>query len=491
MYMRNVIWTVIALFGAALFASCGQEKSDVTGWKYNEPDWGGFEVKDYEGQETGPGLVLVEGGTFVMGRTQENVMYDHDAEPRRVTVSSFYMDETEVANVHYREYLYWLKRVFVDYPQVHRQALPDTLVWREELSYNEPYVDYYLRHPAYNQYPVVGVSWKQANEFCKWRTDRVNEMIMIREGYLKPNPNQVNEDHFDTEAYLAGQYKGKVGEKKEDLNPKSEDEGRRIQMEDGVLLPDYRLPTEAEWEYAALSLRGNQPDNGEERITDRRTYPWDGTSVRYSRHGRWQGDFLANFKRGRGDNMGIAGNLNDNADITASVGSYYPNDFGLYNMAGNVSEWVKDVYRPMSNSDVKDFNPHRGNEFKVQKRNSDGVPVKKDSLGEIPERMMKEEEMADRRNYDRADVRNYRDGDEQSTAEYKFGETSLLNNKARVYKGGSWRDRAYYLSPGTRRYMQQDQATADLGFRCAMDRVGSAGGNNEKAGNEFGKRMNR
>jgi len=187
-----------------VLSSCSKKESSLTtGWKYNDQKWGGFEKLPYQGQVTGPNLVLVEGGTFSMGTTDQDVTFDWNAVPRRVTVSSFYMDETEVANIDYREYLYWLDRVFGEsYPEVAIDALPDTLVWREELSYNEPFVETYLRHPSYDQYPVVGVSWVQANEYCKWRTNRVNEMILIEQGILNPNPEQKDEDNFDTESYL-------------------------------------------------------------------------------------------------------------------------------------------------------------------------------------------------------------------------------------------------------------------------------------------------
>lgn len=164
-------------FGLLALTSCDNERSNSTGWEYNDPDNGGFEKIDYFGQETGPGLVLVEGGTFSMGRVEQDVMYDWNNVPRRVSVSSFYMDQTEVRNVDYREYLYWLSRVYLDYPEVYQMALPDTLVWRNKLAFNEPYVELYLRHPAYQEYPVVGVSWTQADKYCQWRTDRVNEWI--------------------------------------------------------------------------------------------------------------------------------------------------------------------------------------------------------------------------------------------------------------------------------------------------------------------------
>lgn len=481
----------IALSGLLVFLlpSCSKEgSSSVTGWEYNDPDWGGFENLDYPGQETGPGLVLIEGGTFVMGQIEQDVMYDWEAVPRRVTVQSFYMDETEVANIHYREYLYWLKRVFgADYPEIVRRALPDTLVWREELAYNEPYVEYYFRHPAYDNYPVVGVDWLQANEFCKWRTDRVNELMLIEEGVLELNPNQVNEDNFNTEAYLARQYEGVVAKNLPDLDPNGSGE-RPVNFEDGILLPDYRLPTEAEWEYAALALVGNQPYGNEERITDRRIYPWDGTSLRYPKGGAWQGKMLANFKRGRGDYMGVAGNLNDNASITAPVDMFFPNDYGLYNMAGNVSEWTADVYRPLTFEDMDDLNSFRGNEFMQKKRDADGVLVEKDSMGRLVYEPVKEEDNVNRRNYKKSDNINFLDGDEASQSNYNYGVSTLVSDNARVYKGGSWKDRAYWLSPGTRRYLDQDVASSAIGFRCAMDRVGSPSGNETKGGNKFRKR---
>lgn len=480
----------LALMVVATLASSCSKKGDssVTGWKYNDSDWGGFEVTDYAGQVTGPGLALVEGGTFVMGQTEQDVMFLYNAVPRRITVSSFYIDQTEVANVHYLEYLYWINRVFgANYPEVYRNALPDTLVWREELSYNEPLVEYYLRHPAYNFYPVVGVSWLQAVEFCKWRTDRVNELMLIDKGILEINPNQVDSDNFNTEAYLLGQYEGMVKKNLPDLDPNGSGE-RPVRFEDGILLPAYRLPTEAEWEYAALGLIGNQPYGNEERYTDKRIYPWNGTSLRFPKAGGSQGEFLANFKRGSGDYMGLAGKLNDNASVTAPVDMFWPNDFGLYNMAGNVNEWVADAYRPMTSYDENDLNSFRGNVYMQKSLDPDGIPVEKDSLGRIVYEPVNDEDLVNRRNYKKSDVINYLDGDETSEVTYEYGKTSLISDKARVFKGGSWADMPFWLSPGTRRFLDQDLSAATIGFRCAMDRVGSPGGNDSKGGNKFKKR---
>jgi len=485
----------VLLLAGIILASCGRnDTSSTTGWQYNSQKWGGFEKVDYEGQPTGPNLVLIEGGTFTMGLTEQDVTYDWDNVPRRVTVASFYMDETEVSNIDYREYLYWIDRVFGEsYPEVYLEALPDTLVWREELSYNEPYVETYFRHPSYDNYPVVGVTWQQATNYCQWRTDRVNEMLLIEKGILNTNPEQKDEDNFNTDAYLVGQYQGDVRKNLKDLKTGGE---RPVRFEDGILLPSYRLPTEAEWEYAALGLQGNMASEQDERITDRRIYPWDGNTVRYQKRDKYQGEILANFKRGRGDYMGMAGNLNDQAPIPAEVRSFMPNDFGLYNMAGNVNEWVADLYRPLTSMTLRDvenhdLNPYRGGKFKQKVLDEDGNPIEKDSLGRLQYRYVEDDEVADRENYKRGQVYNYLDGDKRSSAYYDYGVHTLISDKARVYKGGSFADRAYWLSPGTRRFKNEDKASRTIGFRCAMTRTGSPGGNEMKSGNRFKVKKNK
>jgi len=152
-------------------------------------------------------------------------------------------------------------------------------------------------------------------------------------------------------------------------------------------------------------------------------------------------------------------------------------------MAGNVAEWVQDVYRPMSHLDVADFSPFRGNVFTKMKM-EDGRPA-----GMRYEELTADD-VANRTNYRRADNRDYRDGDQLSVIDrqqwnldydeaqaadinmYDYGRSSLINNTARVVKGGSWKDGAYFLSPGTRRFLDEEKATDYIGFRCAMDRVG-------------------
>ncbi len=298
-----------------------------------------------------------------------------------------------------------------------------------------------------------------------------------------------------------------------------------VQRTDGILLPKYRLPTEAEWEYAALGLTELRSYNV---YRGRKKYPWDGSYTRSSDR-RTRGDHLANFKQADGDYGGIAGWSDDNADITAEVKSYEPNDFGVYDMAGNVSEWVADVYRPIVDDEFNDFNYYRGNVYTKNAIGEDGKVkivtvdsivydtlangsiIARDLPGEILQVPVDEDETYLRTQFSTSDNRNFRDGDRRSTRYFEsFNEdvdnpdsgknmynapqhkverdedgnmdrrydesnnrTSLVNDEVRVYKGGSWRDRAYWLDPAQRRFLPQGMATDDIGFRCAMSRVGS------------------
>src|SRR5688572_26621405 len=509
MQVKNFL---ILLSSAVLLASCKSgglfkkkaEKSEATGWNYNDKNMGGYQVAKTKEQASGPGLVFVQGGTFTMGQTEEDVMGDWNNIPRRVTVPSFYIDRTEVANVHYREYIHWLSRIFdVEADENNKKildaALPDTLVWRSELSYNEPLVEYYFRHPGFNDYPVVGVSWRQAYDFCLWRGDRVNEGILLQKGYINKQSlqGQQQENNFTSKSYLLGLYQtapGKTATSKK--NPLKNSQGQprtTVSMEDGLLLPDYRLPMEAEWEYAAYGLINQNPrpstkegKRGEELQSNKQIYPWSHNvnGLRDTRRGSWQGAFLANFKRGAGDVAGTSGGLNDRAFQTAPVVSFYPNGFGVYNMAGNVSEWVQDVYRPLTLMDADDVAPFRGNKFRTIQKNENGE-AEIDSLGRVKMRDVTDEESKNRRNYQRGNVINFLDGDSLSQSSYGYGLTTLVSDKSRVYKGGSWNDRAYWLSPGARRFLEEDQAMSTLGFRCAMDRMGSPEGNKRKTGQYY------
>jgi gliding motility-associated lipoprotein GldJ len=473
-------------------SSCNKESSTATGWQYNNPKNGGFERVPFQGQITGPGLVFIEGGRFAMGRTEEDVMKDWDNYPRTVTVSSFYLDETEVTNQHWLDYLHWLGLVYIpaDLVTVVNAALPDTTVWRGKLTYNEPYVEGYLRHPSFRDFPVVGVSWTQAANYCAWRTDRVNEKLLTDRGLINMTNEPSAEGYFNTEAYLS--YPDYENNSDRRLEYIATGEPRNARMEDGILLPKYRLPTEAEWEFAALGLIGVTL---QERVLERRTYPWSGNAVRTDDR-KYMGQFVGNTRRARGDYMGVAGNLNDGFAYTSPVVSYWPNDYGLYNMAGNVAEWVMDIYRPLSLDDMGELDPFRGNVYETVQRLDDGTVEERDEMGRVPMVPVSDFKNDRRRNYRSANNVNYLDGDWSSTLEVdnwlnpastestramydKTGAPdtySMVADNARVYKGASWKDIEYWMSPGNRRFLDQEEATAYIGFRCAMTRFGSSNG---------------
>ena len=217
---------------------------------------------------------------------------------------------------------------------------PDTMVWSRDFqfSYNDPLLHGYFWMPGYADYPVVGVTWEQANAFCHWRTS-----------FLKD-----------------------VG---------------------GMMTNAYRLPTEAEWEYAARGGRKMA------------MYPW---GDKYARDA--EGCFLANFKPYRGsyyDDMGVS---------TMAVKQFYPNDFGLYDMAGNVAEWTASAYSAIANVSVHDMNP------------SYSYNARKD-------------------------------------------DPDILKRK--VVKGGSWKDVSYYLQCGVRTYEYQYESRSYIGFRCVRSYIGN------------------
>jgi gliding motility-associated lipoprotein GldK len=453
--MKKVLVLSAAL---AFLASCGSgDKGELVGVKGKK--W--YSEKPF-------GMALVSGGSFIMGKSDEDLANVQDAPTKTVTVRSFYMDETEITNSEYRQFVEWVKDStirtrlavkademgqkndskgsgkkggsigtysFADadpakmtaydkymydnyysvgtekdqyahrklnkkvelvkstskYPDEHYvevmdsmylkdsesfnglktidvsklkfkfnqvdlnkavkqkgrkdfykdapaiEIYPDTTVWIKDFaySYNEPMHNDYFWHQAYGEYPVVGVKWDQAKAFCAWRTMYKNSFVKKQRGR-----DQVN---------------------------------------------SFRLPTEAEWEYAA---RGGISGG---------TYPWGGP---YAKNDR--GCFLANFKPNRGDYAA------DGFLYTTESKSFTPNDYGLYNMAGNVSEWTDSSYNSASYEFVSTMNPN---------------------------------------NPDTA-------------------------NQRKVVRGGSWKDVAYYLQVATRDYEYKDSARSYIGFRTVQDYMG-------------------
>lgn len=407
------------LFSCFLFNNTNGigKNSRKTGIRYSEET---FLPKKHKERTPAPGLVLIPGGTFMMGGGEKDIEYTRDNRTRQVTVQSFYIDEVEVSNVDWHEFLtdiiggtesfyqflsdtipccdcYKPKREMqlgmsrglgaiesndptaIDLTRF-EELLPDLTVWCKDLAFNDPIAEQYFNHPAFYTYPVVGINWHQANAYCRWRTDAVNKSIL------------------------------------------EEDEG-------AILYPAYRLPTEAEWEYAARGLMESS------------IYAWEGKSLR-----NHKGMFRANFKHGRGDYSGWRGNGNRMSDrymITAPVSSFWPNDFGLYNMSGNVAEWTQDTYRILAYEDVEDINPYR-----------------RQGKTEIePDQWL--------------DDVNYKQKESLLFNPDPYNPDSDIFDNVKVVRGGSWKDIAYYLSPGARRKFHADSAGNYIGFRCAMIKTGS------------------
>jgi len=292
-------------------------------------------------------MVPVKAGTFWMGQADEDIAFSQSSLNKQITISEFYMDKYEVSNNKYRqfieavrlgEYTYSTPTTLKDAPTFDLNAvLPDTTVWNTSFTYHygDPLMEFYFDHPAFDNYPVVGVSWEQANMYCQWRTYHLN------------------------------------------ANDKADFD-----------YPAFRLPSEAEWEYAA---------KGGKEVAK---YPWGGPYLKNKR-----GCLMANFKPGRGNY------IDDGFAYTAPVDVFAPNGFGLYNMSGNVAEWVLDSYNAVSGSVTWDLDPR----------------------------------------YDDP------------------------NEKRKVVRGGSWKDIAHYLETSTRTYEFQDVKTAHIGFRTAMTYLGRSG----------------
>jgi gliding motility-associated lipoprotein GldK len=420
MEMKKIIQCISALAIVASMVSCGKKNSQITQMPKDGMLRGVAPANRYTMPKP-PGMVKIPMGTFHMGPSDEDINYSFTSRNKQISINGFWMDATEITNNEYRQFVNWVRdsiaatvagytkdgpdgekkvdwkkaetmwkdktimekidaivltpdnrirgRKEIDASKIEYQVetfnykeaaarenkgkprsqfiikyaekiYPDTLVWVRDFSYsyNEPMSKRYFSHVAFGNYPVVGVNWKQATAFCNWRSNFMNDFL---ESKKRPTESE------------------------------------------------YRLPTEAEWEYAA---RGGRSQS---------TYPWGSYYLRNRK-----GCILANFKPGRGNYP------EDGGFYTVRADAYWPNDFGLYCMSGNVAEWTSTVYYEGAYNYMHDMNP----DVRYNAKDSD------------PPRM-----------------------------------------KRKVIRGGSWKDIGYFLQVGTRAYEYQDTAKSYIGFRCVID----------------------
>lgn len=427
--MANKLLSVIAVAAIIFLSGCGKlGKGKSKGLPNNGQLMGVAPASRYSLPKP-PGMVYIPPGTFHMGPSDEDVNYAFTARNKQVSQSGFWMDATEITNNEYRQFTLWVRdslaamlmgspytkevdgvqhvdwakvktikwndkatiekidalivtpdnRIFgqkeldankivyhsevFDFKEAAKRenanvargkfivktdtrVYPDSLCWVRDFaySYNEPMAKQYYSHPAFGNYPVVGVSWKQATAFCEWRTHYLNSFL--------------------------------ISKKRNTESP-------------------FRLPTEAQWEYAARGGRSQAP------------YPWGAPYLRNKK-----GCLLANFKPGRGNYP------EDGGFYTVRADAYWPNDFGLYNMAGNVAEWTSSLYYEGGYNFQHDMNPD----------------IRYNAKDQDPPRM-----------------------------------------KRKVIRGGSWKDVGYFLQTSTRAYEYQDTTKAYIGFRCVIDLPPSMG----------------
>ena len=395
------------------------------------------------------GMIFIPMGTFTTPSNNGYNATEKDSTlllsyiKKQISVQAFYLSKNEVTNSEYREFVRWAKNkmahdilvkqdskyqnkkgeynqdipidweneqlqkalfsnqsefnsksfkvellkytVVIDGKSEQVDVFPDTLIWMAKNRYNKPLTDNYFWHPAYDYYPVVGVTWKQAQAYCQWRTDRLNEEVLIAAKVLDSYS-----DNFSTTTFL------------------KDSKNKEYQH---LLYPSFRLPSESEWEFAAM---------GAQNQDSKYVYPW-----KSSRLFNKKGKYYANFGPITDINaVRIKNYIDDDGFHTIIVSNYEPNGLGLYDMAGNVAEWQNDKYS-------------------IELETKQAIEV--ESVN----------------GKDQAAISH--------AAKQHDAKIAKAQHPARVVKGGSWADGPIYLQISTRTIMNENSSSMRVGFRIAMD----------------------